>query len=513
MSASLYHIVSPRSIRIGRDPLLRIALAGSGSGCYNSASAPSPRPWGSATGFSVGLPQAPSPPDRCRRSSGRPLLESPPARPLLALRLDPARDHPARGGRFRGRADHRVGGSPLFSTGHDHDRHPIPSSRARRRRGSGLLPQGRPCLSLSGLPRAPRSGRLPHAGESRDRLEMEGGRLWVRQGENRFDGSLVGEIGIERSRISVSSFALNRAADPFHATGTLELDLAGPFPRLHLTTDAALARPRAPRPVLGDLFGKFRLDARGTSGPEGFRMEGTARAPRLSYRGVEAHGLAASIAYRSGSLEVSGAEAAVLGGTLKGDATLRWSQAAASSSLLEARVSLSGGSAADVLRWIALPGLSLSGRLDHAGGHRVRNFDPASLEGRGSLKFSGVATFGGKQPATGAARFTLRGSSLAVEEARLQIPTGSVRFEGDVPLASPAEARGDLEASTTHLEDLSPFISKLPESFRRPLSEMITGSPEAELKLTGRLTGGSGGPNLEGRAEGHRLALRGRRPG
>jgi len=336
---------------------------------------------------------------------------------------------------------------------------------------------------------------------------LERGRLSIDQGSNHLVGIVSADFLVRGPQVSAPSFHFEGEADPFHASGALEVDLSGPFPRFHLRTDAALPARETPRPVVGDLSGLVHLEARAESSPGGLRLDGAVRSAGIRYRGTAAIGLTAAVRYRPGDLELKGLEASALGGRLSGDLSLRWEEGAGSEALFEARLKLEGGSAEEVARFLHHPEVPLSGQLDHTGEYRVRGFDLATLEGQGTVGFSGTALGSATGKARGSGRFRIAGASLAVEEASLGTPSTRVRFTGTVPLGRGESGGGSLEVETTHLKDLADSLAHLPGRIQTPLSEVVESSPGANLEYRGQLGIGPEGLSLDGRVKAHALAL------
>ncbi len=342
---------------------------------------------------------------------------------------------------------------------------------------------------------------------------LEEGRFSVRQGRTEVAGLLTARFQASGRRIAIPSFALNRESDPFHATGSLEADFTGVPSTLHLVTDLKLAPPERPREVLGDLSGAAHLEARGDAGPEGVRLEGTIRSPQLRYHGLGATHLEARADYRPGELRMFGIRAQTLGGDLAGQARMGWQVGSAPEPLLEADVSLRAASAQEIFRFLQWTGVPLTGRVDHRGQFRIRGFDPATLEGKGTASLAGTLSLTGPRPVTGTGEFRIRGLKMEVAGARLRSPSGSARFAGVVRLGPRTSLRGTLEADTEDLGDLRPFLARLPESIRGPLAEIVAASPEGRIAFGGTVGMDSGALLLDGRADARRLQLRGKRLG
>ena len=356
---------------------------------------------------------------------------------------------------------------------------------------------------------------LRGTGEGTARLEgsLDGGRFFLRKGDHAASGRAGAAFDVSGRRIAISAIRLDSGAGSFQAAGALDLDLSGPHPRFHLAGDASLEKPGAPRDLIGDLSGRMRLDLRGEDRPDGLHLAASIKAPDLAYRGWAARDLSLEALYQSGELRVPGLNAEVLGGRLSGQGSLRWKEGAIARARLEAQASLSDGSVDEISRLLGLPPLPVTGRLSHDGEYRMEAFDPATLEARGSVAFSGRLRDGARQAVTGSGRFRIAGSTLEVEEASLESSAASARFQGKIALSREGNVEGTLEADAGDLNVLAPFLARLPAAARTPLAEILRDSPGASVEMKGLLMKASGDLTLAGRAEARSLGLRGTRLG
>jgi outer membrane protein insertion porin family len=342
---------------------------------------------------------------------------------------------------------------------------------------------------------------------------LDSGRLSIITGARRVSGRAEAAFRVAGKRADLSGIRFNQESDPFHASGAASLDWREAAPRLQLTADAALARPRAPREVIGDLWGRFLLDLRGESRGDGFHGTAKLRSPALGLAGVRAGEASVEALLGPGRLGFSRLTAKVLGGSVSGEGSLSWEGTSLPRARLEARAALSGAATEEIAGLLPLKSLPVTGRVDHRGEYRMEAFDPATLEGKGEVTLAGRLSQGSRERVDGSCRFRVARSRLEVEEARLKTPTASARFRGSIALPGEGRIDGVLSAAASNPRLLHPLLPELPEAARAPLAEIVDGSPGASLAFDGRVSGSFEEIVLAGKGEAHSLGLRGKRLG
>jgi len=326
-------------------------------------------------------------------------------------------------------------------------------------------------------------------GSAADSLQgrLESGLLSVRMGERQVEAHLSGDFEVRGRRAELARVAMDSPGN-FDLSGSAEIDLSNPNPRIQLSARGRLAPTKEPRPVLDDLNGSLEIEAKGELKEEGPHFEGAFKASELHYAGISASHVVGQAELRPGSLQLTQVRGEVLDGVVSGDGAFSWNAEGEPRTALSAKGSLEKGSAREILKLFHLEAVPISGRVSHRGEYRLENMDPQTLQASGEVSLTGRLKEPDSEPLQASSRFRLKGKTLELLGAHATTPTLEANFQGTVPLEESGDGGGRLIATTRKLSHFQRFLEAIPPLARGPVSQIIAQSPDAELALQGDLT-------------------------
>ena len=151
---------------------------------------------------------------------------------------------------------------------------------------------------------------------------MQPAHIVMRVDEHDLSGEVAGGIRIAGREIRLSDLDA-RLKGGFAASGSIGLDYSAAAPVISADVQATLEPSAAPRPLLGDLSGDARIQARGTLEEEGPRLQGSLSSGSLTYAGLTLKNGSAIAEYTGARLSLTQVEGEVFdGGQLTGEGGL-----------------------------------------------------------------------------------------------------------------------------------------------------------------------------------------------